>query len=148
MRVDNLLEDLRGKDVDQSELEQLFAAHFQGARGVTPRQIEYQYAGQGAPAITLCYDGDGELNAIYPGPALKPNTVAELREKIERNLLTPTAPVIGTQILFAGVPTTGSFRYRDVCFRSFQCLKRPLGPNRCWAIIRSCFNFNFLAVRT
>lgn len=110
----SILADLYGHVVDQSELEQVLSAHFGHASSSTPQQIEYRHADDGPPALTLSYDRDGELAGILPGPGLKSADVVELQEKIQRDLLNPTTPVIGRQILFAHVPTTGWFRYKSI----------------------------------
>jgi len=107
--------------VDQSELEQLLLSHFGGATGESPAEIQYERIGASGPKLTLRYSKDGELRQVEAGPTLSPDDIKEISGKIDRLLLTPAAPHIGQLVLFAVLPTTGWFRYKDV----FQLVPIP-----------------------
>lgn len=121
METENLFDVLHGDTLDQSELEQLLSGHFGLATANSPQEIEYRYVRDGPPALVLSYDGNGELDAVHPGPALKSTDISELKARIEHDLLAPGESVIGMVVLFAHLPTTGWFRYKDV----FQIVPVP-----------------------
>jgi len=113
MAYDDLFARLRAADVDQAELEQLLFAHFNQSTGISPREIHYLRAQQDDVALVVRYDGDGELSAIEPGPALQIDDVTQLEEKVHRLLLKASTEGVGQMVLFAHLPTTGHFRYKD-----------------------------------
>jgi len=121
MAYDDLLKRFRLADVDQSEFEQLLLAHFKQSTGVSPREIHYLCAQQDGIALIVRYDSNGELSSLEAGTALQSTDVIQLEEKVNRFLLKTSAESIGQIVLFAHVPTTGHFRYRD----SFQILPMP-----------------------
>ncbi len=121
MAYDNLFTRFHLADVDQSEFEQLLLFHFNHSTGVSPREIHYLRAQQDGIALIARYDSNGELSSLDPGPALQDNDVIQLEEKVNRFLLKSSAENIGQIVLFAHVPTTGHFRYKD----RFQILPLP-----------------------
>lgn len=121
MNGENHLEALHGQEVEQSELEQLLLAHFGKSKAISLEQIEYHHRESDATAITMIYDAEEQLQAIYGGPALKGDDISFLEQKIRESLLTPGEQTVGRNILFAGVPTKSYFRYKDV----FQLLPVP-----------------------
>jgi hypothetical protein len=121
MAFDDLFARFRVADVDQSELEQVLLAHFNRSTGVSPREIHYLRAQEDVVTLIVRYDADGELSAIEAGTGLHADDVAQLEEKVHRLLLKTAAEGIGQMVLFAHVPTTGHFRYKD----RFQILPVP-----------------------
>lgn len=121
MAYDDLFKRLRVADVDQSEIEQLLLAHFNRSTGVSPREIHYLRAQQDDVTLIVRYDSDGELSSLEPGPALQHDDVVQLEEKVNRFLLKTSAESVGQIVIFAHVPTTGHFRYKD----RFQLLPMP-----------------------
>lgn len=122
----NLLEDLYGNIVEQSELEQLLLTHFGGCRSESHEEIHYSHAGKQGPALILKYTKDGELSEICTGSAIFPTDVESIRAKVEQQLLKPSEPEIGQIVLFANLPTVGWFRYRD----DFQLVPMPANAPR------------------
>jgi hypothetical protein len=112
--------------IDQSELEQLLLSHFGGSMGVSPEEIQYARQGSAQAELTLRYSRDGEIAGVEAGPTLTSEDIAEIASKIERFLLTSTAPHVGQVVLFASLPTLGWFRYEDV----FQLIPVPADAPR------------------
>jgi len=105
--------------VNQTEFEQTLLSHFSSARELSETEIVYPGNNE-AYALRLVYD-DATLVDVKPGPQLKQADVDTLASTIQDDLLTPAGTRVGAAVLFALVPTTGCFRYRDV----FQLLPVP-----------------------
>ena len=113
MVADNdLFQELSGDKADQSELEQVFLAHFGRATGLDEETITY--GGQREQCALILKYADGSLTRIVPGPLLTQEDVPALKQKIHEELLTPGPVKIGRQVLFTALPVEGSFRYKDV----------------------------------
>src|SRR4029077_14955463 len=70
--------------------------------------------------LELRYE-DGRLVDIVAGPGLTSIELSGVRQRVEAELLTATGTAVGRVVLFASVPVTGYFRYRDV----FQWIPVP-----------------------
>jgi hypothetical protein len=121
MKALNFFADLHGDQIEQSELEQILLSHFGQAKGVSLKEIHYGYRDAAESALILRYNNDGELVAVEAGAGLKENDLPEIQGKLNASILTPTSIQIGQTVLFAHVPTTGYFRYRDL----FQLVPVP-----------------------
>lgn len=119
--TDNLLAEIAGDSVDQSELEQLLLAHFGGSTGISQDEIHYIHTGTIDPALIVKYKKDGDISAILAGQGLRTTDIEHLRTKITQQLIEPRGCEIGQLVLFAHTPLVGGFRYRD----SFEILPKP-----------------------
>jgi hypothetical protein len=111
MTGESVLEELRANEVDQSELEDVLSRYFGTAVASSPETIRYPATADFA--LELRYE-DGRLVDIVAGPALTHLKLTGVRQRIEAELLTATGTAVGRVVLFASVPVTGYFRYRDL----------------------------------
>ena len=105
---------LHGNEVDQTELEQVLASHFGAGQGISHREVTYSHQHGEPPGITLVYDSDDRLEAIYGGPALRSSDISELERKVREYLLADGRPTVGRSILLGSVPTNGFYRYKNI----------------------------------
>jgi len=120
MTGESVLEELRANEVDQSELEDVLSRYFGTAMASSPETIRYPATADFA--LELRYE-DGRLVDIVAGPVLTRSQVTGVRQRIEAELLAATGTSVGRVVLFASVPVTGYFRYRDL----FQWVPIPAG---------------------
>jgi len=120
MTGESVLEELRANEVDQSEFEDVIARYFGTAVASSPETIRYPATAEFA---LECRYEDGRLADIVAGPALTRPELTRVRQRVEADLLTPTETQVGRVVLFASVPVTGYFRYRDL----FQWVPVPAG---------------------
>ena len=111
MTGNSVFEALHANAVDQSELEDVLSRHFQTSVASSPETLRYPATADFA--LELRYD-DGRLVDIVAGSALTHPEVAALQGRIEAELLTATGTASARVVLFASVPVTGHFRYRDL----------------------------------
>src|SRR5882757_4208135 len=104
---------LGGRELDQAELEHLLSSFYGHGHHVEYDEIRHGRA-QHECALRAVYNRDGKLTQLLLGPDATPTDVDELRVSIEVALLAPGAPRVHRRVLFAPLPTSGYFRYKDV----------------------------------
>jgi len=72
---------------------------------------------ESVPALTLCFDRRGHLAQVDAGPGLRDGDV----EGLVQSLTAPREERVWASVVFAYLPTRGTWRYRDV----FQILPVP-----------------------
>jgi hypothetical protein len=107
----SLVDTLRVREVEQSELEEVLFRHFNRATSTTLEVIRYPSEGANF-AVELRYD-DGVLVDIVSGPALTRLDLDAIRKQIDVDILAPAETQVGRVVLFSSVPVTGYFRYGD-----------------------------------
>lgn len=110
MTGQSVREQLHANEVDQSEFENVLLSHFGSSTANDPEAI--RYPGRPDFFLELRYE-DGRLIDVVAGPTLTQLELTGVRERIESELLTATGTTVGRVVLFASVPVTGYFRYRD-----------------------------------
>ena len=115
----HLFNTLHAGEVEEAELTQILSEHFQGAAQFSEDEITYP-GHQTDFALTLVYRKD-RLADIRPGPRLTAQDVETLQRRVDEELLASPGARVGAEILFANLPVTGWFRYRD----AFQLLPVP-----------------------
>ena len=110
MKPENLFDVLHGPEVDQSELEQLLLAHFGAGSSIAPEEIQCLRQNERDAGLILRYNKDGELTEIFPGPGVRSDDIAQIKEKIREQILTSTEERVGQAVLFGYVPTESYFR--------------------------------------
>jgi hypothetical protein len=121
--TDELWRALHGDDVAEPELTTLLSHYFAGGRmepGSNAVELTKEQGSRGEAALLLIFE-DGVLVDVDPGPALTDGDLEELRQRIERSIVSTEALQIGRKILFTMPPAEGWWRYRD----RFQLLPAP-----------------------
>jgi hypothetical protein len=117
----NILPLLCPKGCDSYELEQVLVGKYCSSSGDrSDPQILLFPGDETRYAVKLIFDKKHRLRAVIAGPLLTDSALSELISQIERQLHTPAAR-IGNRVLFAALPVTGAFRFKD----DFQILPVP-----------------------
>ncbi len=115
-----LLTRLHVKEMEHFELQTLALAQFNGASSPSPEEVIFPGVSDPEKVALRFKLKKGQLVAIERGPALKEADLAALQSEIEMDLALEPSKV-GTQVLFAGAPVTGAYRFQD----AFQLLPVP-----------------------
>jgi hypothetical protein len=123
----NILSQLCPPGWDSYELEQVLLGIYRSSSGDRSDPKALLFPGHHEQyAIKLVFDKKYELKEAFAGPLLTESDLAELQDRVEREVLVPGTPRIGNWLLFAAVPVTGFFRFRD----DFQILPVPKNAPR------------------
>ncbi len=141
----NLFEEFHADEVEEMELEAIFSGHFGGSMSLSLDEVAYP-GHKTQHALKLRYGKKG-LSEITAGPMLDAETVKTLKAQIESELLASSELRVAREILFAGVPVEGYFRYRDY-FKFSQYHRRRHDRNLSGlSTTPLCWNFVFLPVQ-
>src|ERR1017187_7864237 len=118
----SILHDL-GVDVcDPGELEYVIGRGFSSWGGDLNDSQALLFPGdQEHYAIKLVFDAKHRLIDALAGPTLDETKLAEVKTRIATAFQSTEEPKIGNLVLFAPLPVTGAFRYRE----DFQILPVP-----------------------
>ena len=118
--MDNLIDDLGARSVDQEELHQVFVSHFGGAKQPAERRITYMRQG-GQTALELLYNRDARLMAVRSGAGFQADDLPTLKRLIKKAILDPGPMQYARVVFFSHMPVAGFYRWQD----SFQILQVP-----------------------
>ena len=115
---------LKLADLDAAELADVLSSLFGGSTHVGRSEIVYP-GSIASHAIKLIYDKNG-LRSVVAGPGLTDIYYDEIRRRVSEELLSGNSPKVFAFTLFADVPVSGAFLYKD----KFQILPSPKGAPR------------------
>jgi hypothetical protein len=128
MDADDLRARLHADQVDPSELAEVLQVHFGAAQALTHTEIRYGRHHPENPdhpetrLLTLRYGRRSlELTHIERGADLTDEEITQIADRVRACLIEPTVDRVGQLVLFAHLPFTGWFRYRD----EFQLVALP-----------------------
>jgi hypothetical protein len=129
----SILRELGVEGCDIAEVEQVIGHNFPNWGGDRQDSQSLLFPGdQEAYAIKLTYDRKHRLLDALAGPALDEAMLLQIKSQIATGITDQGQPRVGSWVLFAPVPVTGAYRYRD----RFQILPVPAEaprPSVLWA---------------